>query len=101
MAIETTFRTALWAVLALLLTLSPTAAQECAQERFEDASYTVCTIDPATSDLRLFWKNAEGEPYRTFSNVSVAVGDEGRELVFAINAGMYRSDFSPVEIGRA
>ncbi|WP_440589659.1 phosphodiester glycosidase family protein [Pelagibacterium mangrovi] len=93
------FKSAPWAILALfaiLLTLSPAKAQDCAQERFEGARYTVCTIDPATSDLRLFWKNAEDEPYRTFSNLADALGEEEQRLVFAINAGMYQSDFSPV-----
>src|SRR5690606_20429964 len=76
--------------------VAPAQAQQCAETRFENAGYVTCTIDPAASDLRLFWKNAAGEPYRSFSNVASAVRDEGRELVFAMNAGMYRSDFSPL-----
>ncbi|MGN6487700.1 MAG: phosphodiester glycosidase family protein [Devosia sp.] len=69
---------------------------DCDEESFENASYTVCTVDPATSDLRLFWKNAAGEPYRLFSNLAQALRDEGKQLVFAVNAGMYQSDFSPL-----
>ena len=85
------------AALAVTLLGATTAqAQRCAEERFEDAGYTVCTIDPAASDLRLFWKDARGEPYRTFSNVANAVSEQGLELVLAVNAGMYRSDFSPL-----
>ncbi|MCO5073806.1 MAG: phosphodiester glycosidase family protein [Rhizobiaceae bacterium] len=79
-------------------------AQQCAKERFEDTGYVVCSFDPMKSDLRLFWKSPKGEPYRTFSNVAAKVSVEGRELGFAVNAGMYRSDFSPlglyVENGR-
>lgn len=33
---------------------------------------------------------------RTFSNVAAAVSDQGLELVLAINAGIYQSDFSPL-----
>ena len=87
------------AVLSLLMTLatqSAAQARQCAEESFEGASYVVCTIDPAASDLRLFWRNAAGKPYRSFTTVADAVRGQGRELVLAINAGMYRRDFSPV-----
>nr|WP_245195739.1 phosphodiester glycosidase family protein [Aureimonas populi] len=83
------------ALLAAPLT-QPAKAGPCAEESFEGAGYVVCTIDPAVSDLRLVWQNAEGGPYRTFSNLAAALGNEGRALIFAINAGMYQTDFSPV-----
>jgi uncharacterized protein YigE (DUF2233 family) len=87
------------AVLALfaLLCAQPAAqARQCSEESFEGAYYVVCTIDPAASDLQLFWKDAEGKPFRTFSNLAEAVGGQGQELVFAINAGMYQTDFAPM-----
>lgn len=89
------------AVAAIALLASHTARPEaqtpqCAGDRFEGAGYIVCTIDPATSDLRLFWKQPEGGPYRTFANLAETLGGEGRKLVFAINAGMYDTDFSPI-----
>jgi len=87
---------ALLAVIGILATPAWTQAQPCAEQRFENAGYVVCTIDPSTADLRLFWKNAEDEPYRSFSNLAATVEDEGGELVFAVNAGMYQSDFSPL-----
>jgi uncharacterized protein YigE (DUF2233 family) len=74
----------------------PAQALQCAKESFERASYVVCTVDPATSDLRLYWKNAEGKPYRTFSNLAEALHGQGRSLNFAVNAGMYQTDFSPL-----
>lgn len=84
-------------VLLSVVVAQPAAqAQQCREQSFEGAGYVVCTIDPAVSDLQLFWKNAEGQPYRTFSNVAKAVSNQGQDLVFAINAGMYQSDFSPL-----
>lgn len=83
-------------LVALLVTQAAAQSQQCAEESFEGAGFVVCTIDPAASDLRLFWKGADGEPYRRFSTLAEAVGGEGRELVFAINAGMYQTDFSPM-----
>lgn len=84
------------ALFAPLVALPAAKAKQCGQESFEGASYLVCTIDPARSDLRLFWKNGAGEPYRSFSNLAKAVEDDGRTLAFAMNAGMYATDFSPV-----
>ena len=62
-------------LLALLATLAAQQAQagQCVKESFEGAGYIVCTIDPAASDLRLFWKDADGRPFRTFSRLADAI----------------------------
>ncbi len=73
-----------------------TPAQPCTRETFEGTAYIVCGVDPAKADLRLFWKDAAGKPYRSFSGVADAVTSQGHRLVFAMNAGMYREDFSPM-----
>ncbi|KZS52531.1 phosphodiester glycosidase family protein [Rhizobium anhuiense] len=90
-------------VLAAVVTLAATMtslhqayAQPCEQQTFEEAKYVVCTLEPGKADLRLFWKNDDGAPYRAFSSLAEAVRAEGRTLVFAVNAGMYRADFSPM-----
>lgn len=87
---------AVLALFALLITQPAAQSRQCGDESFEGAGYIVCSIDPEMSNLQLFWKDAEGKPYRTFSNLAEAVSDRGQELVFAINAGMYRTDFSPI-----
>lgn len=81
---------------ALIASRQAALAQDCERETFEEASYIVCTLEPGKADLRLFWKDAHGEPYRTFSSVAEAVRREGRALTFAMNAGMYSADFSPI-----
>lgn len=68
----------------------------CAARGFEDAGYVVCSIDLKAARPRLFWKGADGQPYRTFASVAKAVADEGKLLTFAMNAGMYADDFSPM-----
>jgi uncharacterized protein YigE (DUF2233 family) len=72
------------------------AGEACAQESFENADYVVCTLEPGKADLRLFWKGADGAPYRYFSSIAAAVQGEGKTLSFAVNAGMYLTDFSPI-----
>lgn len=70
--------------------------QPCRPEEFEAAPYVVCTVDPAEADLRLFWKNANDRPYRRFGNIASTLEENGQTLAFAINAGMYGSDYTPV-----
>ncbi|MBX5212988.1 MULTISPECIES: phosphodiester glycosidase family protein [unclassified Rhizobium] len=71
-------------------------AEPCEPETFEAAKYVVCTLEGGKADLRLFWKGADGAPYRTFSSLAEALRTEGKTLVLAVNAGMYRADFSPM-----
>lgn len=81
---------------AIAMLPRPALAGHCAQETFEEARYIVCSLETAKADLRLFWKNADGKPYRYFSSVADAVTAGGRALTFAMNAGMYQPDFSPM-----
>ena len=88
---------------ALLLALGggtasaePVSALSCEPRQVREAGYLVCSIDLRIASPRLFWKGADGEPYRTFADVAAAVTAEGKSLVFAMNAGMYAEDFSPM-----
>lgn len=83
---------AIWITINLLA--APLGAAECRDVTFEDTSFTVCDADPAKEDIRLFLNNDEGSPLGTFSNLAEAVAPRG--LVWAMNAGMYHSDRSPV-----
>jgi uncharacterized protein YigE (DUF2233 family) len=85
-------------VAPLLFALLPSvaAAEGCRSEAFEDASYTVCSFDLARSDLRIFWRNETGDPYRTFSALAEELGTGDRRLAFAMNGGMYQDDLRPV-----
>lgn len=84
-------------MLATMMAFLPQAhAEPCEQETFDQAAYVVCTLEAGKADLRLFWKGADGQPYRAFSRLAEAVRAEGKTLALAINAGMYRADFSPM-----
>ena len=64
--------------------------------RFEDANYTVCSFDARRDDIRLYWKGANDLAYGGFSALADAVKAQGRQLRFAMNAGMFETDLSPV-----
>lgn len=81
------------AVLALLLPQAA-AAGPCRDMAFEGAAFTLCEV-AAGQDLRLFHAD-QGSVLGSFSAVSRKLGLEGKQLAFAMNAGMYHADRSPV-----
>ena len=72
------------------------AAAPCRGETFEGAVYTVCSFDLAKDDLRLFWRDGSGAPYRTFEALARDLAARGSRLAFAMNGGMYADDLSPI-----
>ena len=61
---------------------------------FEDLSYTVCDARIG-DDVRLFLNGPEGA-YGGFSQVDADLAQAGKTLGFAMNAGMFQPDLSPV-----
>jgi uncharacterized protein YigE (DUF2233 family) len=57
---------------------------------------TVAEVDPATEAIRLFLRDDAGHPFRTLQALDAWVKRQGRTLAFAMNAGMYRADLSPL-----
>lgn len=80
------------AVLALWPAVA--GAVECQDLLFQGQSFTTCAVDPATEDLRLFHADADGQVLGTFSAVNAQIAPA--QLGFAMNAGMYHDDRSPV-----
>ncbi len=70
----------------------PALAVDCAEVTFRGADYTVCAVDPAREEIRLFLTDSDGETLGSFRAVEEAFGP----LTFAMNAGMYHDDRSPV-----
>ena len=82
-------------LLALLAALTSTAADAaCRDLTFDGLPYTVCQAR-STDDLRLFLNGPSG-PYAGFSSVDAALAPQGLALGFAMNAGMFQPDLSPV-----
>ncbi len=61
-----------------------------------DLRYTVCVFDVRKTRLRLFLAGADGKPYGGFDAIAAAVRSQGDSLAFAMNAGMFGTDFRPV-----
>jgi uncharacterized protein YigE (DUF2233 family) len=81
---------------ALLFCSSAAQAVDCAEKTVAGKSFTVCRVDLKSEQLDLFWRDDGGKPYRQFSALRDALESKAKHLVFAVNAGMYKPDFSPV-----
>jgi uncharacterized protein YigE (DUF2233 family) len=81
--------------LAALLTLlaGPASALSCERVTWQETRFSLCRVDPARDDLRLFHSAADGAPLGDFSSIEA---ETGRNLAFAMNAGMYHDDLRPV-----
>ena len=86
-----------WVTALIVLFATPVRAVECGNVTYKGQGYTVCEVDMATEEVRLFLNDpATGAPLGSFTNVDRQLAREGRHLVFAMNAGMYHQDRSPV-----
>ena len=72
------------------------AAQDCHNTELDGNRYALCEVDAGLADLRLFLKGPDGEILGQFSTINRVLEPEGRQLAFAMNAGMYHDNRSPV-----
>jgi len=68
----------------------------CVPETYQGNDYTICRFDPSASDIRLFLKDDKGDVLGSFDAVNAQLANDGETLAFAMNAGMYHKDRSPV-----
>ena len=52
-------------------------------------------VDLSKSNLQLFHKNKNGENYKNAENLKAQLAVEAKDLIFAMNGGMYLEDGSP------
>ncbi|WP_170425752.1 phosphodiester glycosidase family protein [Ruegeria arenilitoris] len=82
--------------LGAVLWAAQASAVTCEKLTHEDKRYTICEVDAANEDLRLFLNDKNGDLLGHFSSVNDALGHDDKRLAFAMNAGMYHDDRSPV-----
>lgn len=83
-------------VLLAAFFLPSLAFAACEAMREGSASYLACRFDPARDDIRLHLASPEGQVYGGFQSLRRQLWAERRVLTFAMNAGMYHDDLSPV-----
>jgi uncharacterized protein YigE (DUF2233 family) len=60
-----------------------------------DAAYVSYEVDLAKQELKLYWKNDQGQLFRSIGTLKNWLDSNGHQLVFAMNGGMYKPDHSP------
>ncbi len=87
-----TIITAVW----VLAWAGVAGAVECRDITHDGNRYSICEVDAASEELRLFLKDETGSIYGHFGNIDAAMKGQGKRLRFAMNAGMYHDDRRPV-----
>jgi uncharacterized protein YigE (DUF2233 family) len=59
-----------------------------------------CSFDLTKDELRIYWRDSNGRPYRTFAAVAADLKAKRMSLQFAMNGGMYQDAFCPGSLYR-
>jgi hypothetical protein len=65
--------------------------ETCREAAFDGIGYVICAVDPRSHAIGLHLKAADGRPYGSLAELARA-----QPFLFAMNAGMYHHDLSPV-----
>jgi uncharacterized protein YigE (DUF2233 family) len=82
--------------LGLSLFHATAIALEFTQGQIGPVNLTVAEVDLQHDKLQLFLHNEQGQPLKRFDHLAAMLAKRGQSLVFAMNAGMFHQDFSPV-----
>ncbi len=83
-------------LVAISALLMKAAGVEFSTAEIAGKPLTVCRVDLRKERLQLFLRDDAGQPIKRFDRLAKLLEARGRKLVFAMNAGMYHADFSPV-----
>jgi uncharacterized protein YigE (DUF2233 family) len=67
----------------------------CSGATFEGTPLTHCIADPAANTIRVAL-GPSGKPFRSLSELAVALGDKAGNVAFAMNGGMFDEAGSPI-----
>src|SRR5262245_43980718 len=82
--------------LAALIAACQVSAVEFGEVRVAEKRITICRVDVGKEKLQLFLKDGRGEHFKRLDKLAKEVEAQGKKLRFAMNAGMFEADFSPV-----
>ncbi len=81
---------------ATVALLGEAVAVEYSEALIAGKRITVCRVNVRKEPLQLFLRDDKGQPFKRFERLSSSLDSKGKKLVFAMNAGMYHGDFTPV-----
>lgn len=81
--------------IGILLSLSSFYFVKEAIYTVDESKFITYQVDPENMDLQLYWKDDQGQNFRNFKNLKAEIEKKDKDLVFAMNGGMYLKDRSP------
>ncbi len=81
---------------ALLVLSCPAQAVEFGESQVDGKRITFCRVNVRKERLQVFLRDEAGQPLRRFDPLVTLLQRNGRNLVFAMNAGMFHPGFAPV-----
>ena len=86
-------------ILIAILTLATASILALAQkEKINDVRFVSYIADPKQQDLKLYWKDDKQQNFRSIQNLRIWLEKNNKKLLFAMNGGMYKEDYSPLGI---
>jgi uncharacterized protein YigE (DUF2233 family) len=70
------------------------SAIEFSTTEIDGKKITICRIDIRKDNVQLFNRDENGQPFKRFDRLAAWLQARGHTLLFAMNAGMYKADFS-------
>lgn len=83
------------ALLLLVISCLGAAGAGLVEESVEHAGAKFRVVRTAPDQLMLVWKDPGGQPFRTFDRVQQHFSNQGRKVVFLMNAGIYEPGGTP------
>ena len=81
-------------VLLVLITIS--LSSNCTiDDDTSDSNFIIHTVNPTEQRLELFWQDENYNNFHNFKNLRLWLDNRETKLVFAMNGGMYKKDYSP------
>ena len=62
---------------------------------YRNQKFDIVKVDLRKTNVHFFWKNKKGQLIRSLKNLKKEIEADGKELRFAMNAGMYQRDRNP------
>src|ERR1700712_4244296 len=61
-----------------------------------DDNFVVYQVNPKKQDFKLYWKDDKGQTFKSLQNLKTWLEGRKQILLFAMNAGMYKVDNTPL-----
>lgn len=79
-----------------VIPLTPAKAVDYGEVTVNGKRVTVCRVNVRKEKLQLFLQDDKGQPLKSFTGINDWLAPQGKKLIFAMNAGMYHGNLSPV-----